>query len=168
MSSPAPKKRYQSGPPKMIATWRTAAAALSDTLDRQRLVLRGDDAAEVPQHLLHEVERLQLQRVAADQDRIADEDVAQLLKMPDDEIELFRDPLVDDVVRLAGTRRRRLEQAAASRLQIGADLGLGRVHPYLVRGRLVRRVQSPVSIIYHKNARFEPVTTANKRIEASI
>jgi hypothetical protein len=42
-----------------------------NAIDRHRLVRRRDDAPEMAEHLLHEVDRLQLRRVATHQNWIA-------------------------------------------------------------------------------------------------
>src|ERR1043165_5751050 len=95
------------------------------------------------EHLLDEVERLQLDGVAAEQDRIVGEDVAEPLEMADDELELLRDALVEQVVGAAGIGRRRLEQASPARFEIGADRRLGGVDSLLVERRLAGGEEGP-------------------------
>lgn len=97
----------------------------ADPIDRHRLVTGGDDAAEVAEHLLHEIDRLQLRRVAVEQDRVAGEDVAEMLQLPHHQFELFGDALLEHGIGAAGARRWRLEQAAAPGLDLGPDRSLG-------------------------------------------
>src|SRR4051812_42674256 len=69
-----------------------------------------------------------------EEDGIVGKYVAQVLQLPDDEIELFGDAFVQHMRRAAGAGWCRLEEAAASRLQLGTDLGLRQVDQVLAPG----------------------------------